>query len=233
VRAARPKGQRQPGKREASKAAILDRILEAALHLFENRGFHATTTKAIAERAGVAEGTIFNYFETKEDIAVHFFEREVDHAIETVRKSTHLRGAPLEEKLFALVQSQIDYLAPYERFIGEAFVAALRPSSPLVTNARSRELNARYVGFVQELIEESFGDRRPTLAAWLAPQAFWLFYLMVLLYWLNDTSPGKQSTWSLLDGSLRTGVALLRAGGEVARRARHGAPARRTASRKR
>lgn len=199
-----------PGKRAARKAAILDQILEAALHLFDTRGFQATTTKAIADRAGIAEGTIFNYFDSKDDIAVYFFEREVDHAIKHVRTSPRLRSAPLEEKLFALVQSQIDYIAPYERFIGEAFISALRPSSGLVSGTRSRDLRVRYLGFVQELIDEARSDRRPTLTAWLAPQAFWLFYMMVLLYWLNDTSPGKQSTWSLLDASLRAGVSFLR-----------------------
>lgn len=197
------------GRRAARKAATEERIARAALELFERHGFQETTTKAIARRAKVAEGTVFNYFRTKEDIALHFFEQEVDHAIGTVRSSRRLRDAPLEEKLFALVQSQMDYLAPYERFIGEAFMQALRPASMLATGARSWALRRRYLAFVGELIDEALPDRRPSALSWLAPHAFWVFYIALLLYWLSDGSPGKESTLAFLDRSLRIGVAAL------------------------
>src|SRR5438445_747200 len=90
---------RSVGRRAQNKAAIRKRIVTAALSLFQTRGFDATTTKAIAHKAGTAEGTVFNYFRTKEDIALHFFEQEVDQAIASVRDSPRLRKAPLEEEL--------------------------------------------------------------------------------------------------------------------------------------
>src|SRR6185503_256171 len=163
-----PMPARPPGRRAAAKEATRDRITKAALRLFESKGFDATTTKAIAAKARIAEGTVFNYFPTKEDIALHFFELEVDHAIAAVRKNARLRKAPLEEKLFALVQSQIGYLTPYERFIGAAFVQALRPSSALAFSARSFALRARYLAFVQELIEESLTKGRLNTLSWVA-----------------------------------------------------------------
>ncbi len=45
-----------------------EQILEAALEAFADRGFHGTTVPAIAERAGVAAGTLYRYFESKEAI---------------------------------------------------------------------------------------------------------------------------------------------------------------------
>src|SRR5467141_1295185 len=84
------------GRRARRKESTRSRIVAAALALFQIKGFDATTTKAIARRARVAEGTVFNYFPTKEDIALHFFSLEVDHAIATVRKNAALRKAPLE-----------------------------------------------------------------------------------------------------------------------------------------
>lgn len=44
------------------------RILEAAIRIFSEKGFSAATTNEIAKNAGVAEGTIFRYFKTKKDI---------------------------------------------------------------------------------------------------------------------------------------------------------------------
>jgi AcrR family transcriptional regulator len=199
------------GRRARNKEATRQRIVTAALRLFEAKGFDRTATKEIARRARVAEGTVFNYFETKDDIALHFFEQEVDHAIAAVRKNRRLRTAPLEERLFALVQQQIEFLAPYEHFIGTAFVQSLRPSSKIAFSARAFELRNRYTAFVQELIDESIPQQRSPLG-WVAPHAFWIFYLGVLLYWLHDTSPGKESTLAFLDRSLHLGAAILRKG---------------------
>src|SRR5690242_19751847 len=119
------------GKRATSKAATRQRIVDSALALFQERGFDRTTTRLIAQKSGVAEGTVFNYFPTKHDIALHFFEQEVDHAIDAVRRDTRLRARSLDEQLFSLVQHQLDYLAPYEEFIGSALIEALKPGSPL------------------------------------------------------------------------------------------------------
>src|SRR3954470_874572 len=146
--------QRVPGKRAAKKEAVQRRILDAALQLFESKGYDRTTTRAIAQRAKIAEGTVFNYFETKDDIVLYFFELEVDEAIATVRGQPRMQRAPLEEKLFALIQRQLEYLAPYQSFIGAAFLQALRPASKLAVSARALALRQRYLAFVEELMLE-------------------------------------------------------------------------------
>jgi AcrR family transcriptional regulator len=56
-------------------AARLEQILDAAAHLFAERGFHRTTTKDIAEAADVAEGTLYNYFQTKNDLLFAILSR--------------------------------------------------------------------------------------------------------------------------------------------------------------
>lgn len=201
-----------PGKRATTKAATRQRIVASALALFQERGFDRTTTKLIAQKSGVAEGTVFNYFPTKHDIALHFFEQEVDHAIDAVRRDTRLRKRALDEQLFSLVQHQLDYLAPYEAFIGGALVEALKPGSPLGPfSPEGRALKHRYLAFVDELITESQpkGRGHHAFASWFGPHAFWAFYLGVLLYWLHDTSEGKQSTMAFLDRALKLGVAVM------------------------
>ncbi|HUQ81816.1 MAG TPA: TetR/AcrR family transcriptional regulator [Gemmatimonadaceae bacterium] len=208
----RPTAKRGGGTREKQKEAIRERIVEAALTLFQSKGFDQTTTRQIAQKAKLAEGTIFNYFETKEDIALHFLQLEVDHAIAAVRTNPKLRRAPLEEKLFVLVEAQLEFLAPHEKFIGAAFVHALRPTSKIAFSMQALDLRNRYLGFVQELIEESDSVPPGSLLTWAAPSVFWIYYVGILLYWLNDASKGKQHTLALLDRSLRFGVAMLRKG---------------------
>ena len=50
-------------------------ILGAALDLFVERGFHGTSVPSVAERAGVAAGTIYHYFDSKEALVNALFKR--------------------------------------------------------------------------------------------------------------------------------------------------------------
>lgn len=51
-----------------SKMDKVDKIFKAALNLFTTKGFHGTPTSEIAKNAGVANGTLFHYFKTKEEL---------------------------------------------------------------------------------------------------------------------------------------------------------------------
>ena len=76
----------EPRKRPVQKRSktTVDEILSAAAQVFELRGYSAGTTNRIAERAGVSIGTLYQYFPSKEAIAVALLERhivETDHRL--------------------------------------------------------------------------------------------------------------------------------------------------------
>lgn len=56
------------GKREIGKLERRDRLYEAAVGLFREQGYQATTVDQITRRAGLAKGTFFNYFATKDAV---------------------------------------------------------------------------------------------------------------------------------------------------------------------
>ena len=63
----------------ARQAPNRDRILTAACSFFRTQGFHGTSTREIAEKAGVSLGNIYNHFKTKEELFVHLlseYEKE-------------------------------------------------------------------------------------------------------------------------------------------------------------
>ncbi len=66
-------------------------ILKAAIQLFAERGFHATATSEVAKRAGVAEGTVFHHFKTKEGILMYIFDEMMEAYIEGIE--TRVRNA--------------------------------------------------------------------------------------------------------------------------------------------
>jgi AcrR family transcriptional regulator len=64
-------------KREAGKAERRERLYEAALNLFRDQGYEETTVDQITQRAGVAKGTFFNYFPTKDAMLRYLGTREI------------------------------------------------------------------------------------------------------------------------------------------------------------
>src|SRR6185503_19874513 len=89
----RPNKSARAGKRDRNKERTKEQILDAALQLCRKHGLDGTTTKQISKRAGIAEGTLFNYFKTKEDLALYFFQKETDDLIECYQGEARLQKA--------------------------------------------------------------------------------------------------------------------------------------------
>src|SRR5258706_6264973 len=141
------------GRRDLKKEQTKERILAAALDLFRAKGLNGTTTKEISKKAGIAEGTLFNYFKTKEDLALYFFQKETDGLIKWFNAETRVRKAPLPEKLFAIIHRQLEYISPYEDFIGAVFFRSLQPNSKLSPlSFDSQELRLKYLRFVRDIL---------------------------------------------------------------------------------
>lgn len=71
----------------AARPSTKERILDAALDVFSQKGFHTATTDEIAERAGVGKGTLYRYFETKEKLFAELVRLRLDE-LEKKTRST-------------------------------------------------------------------------------------------------------------------------------------------------
>jgi AcrR family transcriptional regulator len=187
--------------------------LTAALELFQKNGLEGTTTKEISQKARIAEGTLFNYFKTKEDLALYFFQKETDALIEWIHSQAQLVKAPLPEKLFAIIHRQLEYIAPYEDFIGAVFCRGLQPTSRLSPlSLEAQELRLKYLRFIRTLLTNAEEDGEIPPLGDLGAYGFGLFYMGMVAYWLQDVSRGKQKTLALLDRALSIGAKLLKKG---------------------
>jgi len=210
----RAPGPARPGKRFENKENTRRAILRAALQLFAEKGFYRTTTKAISKKAGIAEGTLFNYFETKEDLALYFFEQELDEVIAWYGRSPRVKQAPLPEKLFAIMHQFLDRLAPYEEFIGAVYMRALAPTSKLSAwSLPTQERNVRYLKFIRGVLAEAEAAGEIPRVGDFGAHAFGFFHLAIMTHWLQDTSQGKEQTLALLDRCLKLGAHFLKKGG--------------------
>ena len=91
---------RDAPRRPRSSSQTRDRLVRAALELFTTRGYHETTTPLIATRAGVAEGTIYRHFPSKEDLLNEIFRAAVRAFLEPLKAMDPER--PCRERLDAL-----------------------------------------------------------------------------------------------------------------------------------
>jgi AcrR family transcriptional regulator len=202
------------GRRVQKKEKTKRAILKAALELFAANGFHATTTKAISKKAQIAEGTLFNYFETKEDLALYFLEEELSGVMDWYRTNRRLKKAEIAEKLFAIIQHLLERIEPYEEFIGAVYMRALTPDSKLNPfNLESQDRHLRYLRFIREILAEAEAAEEIPRVGDFGAYAFGLFQLAILTHWLRDESRGKEETLALLDRCLRMATHFLRKGG--------------------
>ena len=211
-RAAAPK---RFGKRVENKENTRRAILRAALDLFAEKGFYRTTTKAISKKAGIAEGTLFNYFETKEDLALYFFEESLAEMIEWYQSDRGMKRAALPEKLFGITEHLLDSLAPYEEFIGAVYLRTLAaPLSKLGPfSLQSQERHLRYLRFIRDVLAEAEEAGEIPRVGDLGAHAFGVFQLAIISYWLQDVSRGKEQTLALLDRCLKLSAHFLKKGG--------------------
>ncbi len=202
------------GKRVENKEKTKRAILREALKLFAEKGFYRTTTKAISKRAGIAEGTLFNYFQTKEDLALYFFERELDAVIEWYRNDSRIQQAALPEKLFAIIQQFLDRATPYEEFIGAVYLRALSPTSKLSPwSLQNQERNLRYLRFIRGILAEAEATEEIPDVGDFGAYAFGLLQMAMITHWLQDHSRGKEQTLALLDRCLKMATHFLKKGG--------------------
>jgi AcrR family transcriptional regulator len=65
-----------------------EKIIETALRLFVDNGFHGTATSKIAQEAGVANGTLFNYFKSKDELVMALYVSVKDDMALFIEKNT-------------------------------------------------------------------------------------------------------------------------------------------------
>lgn len=158
-------------------------LLETALRMFADRGYEASTMRAIAVEAHVSTGLAYRYFENKEAMVAELYSQLADAFIAEVELAD---GPWTDRGLFAL-DASLRVLAPH-RDVLAALTGRGQVSPPLAR--RSAEIEAVFVRAVT-------GAKNPPVQAELFGQAFYLGQLGLLLFWTLDRSEGQRATRQL------------------------------------
>ena len=136
---------RQPvaDKREA--------ILRAATQVFARNGYFNSKVADIAASAGVADGTVYLYFKSKEEILHSIFDRSVGDAISEGRRQIATLADP-REKLRRIAHLHLERLGA-DRDLAVVFQVELRSSTKFMEEFSAAGV-AEYLGLIRTAIEE-------------------------------------------------------------------------------
>jgi AcrR family transcriptional regulator len=132
-----PRTERQYEQmREGSR----ERILESARELFAEHGFAATSVRRIAERAGISQGLLYNYFDGKDALLRAIFERTISDVAESLSAARTAAGAgagagaaagaaeDVRAALDALVRSAFAIVAEHRAFWQLSYQLRMQPA---------------------------------------------------------------------------------------------------------
>ncbi len=197
------------GLRAQNKRDKRERVRKAAWDLFTTEGYEQTTTRAIAERAGIATGTLFLYAKDKRDLLFLVMEERIIETVEAAFR-TLPRRATLEAELLHVIRK---ILAIYSESpdVGRQFVKEL----PGASGPNAERVHAQTLAFFQRiaaLVERARvrGEVREDVPPLVFAQSFFALYFMALMQWLSGFTPLDQ----VVDVSLRPMLVLLLQGAQ-------------------
>jgi AcrR family transcriptional regulator len=164
-----------------------ERIISAAATLFGDKGYHNTTTAEIAESAGVAAGTIYIYFSSKEELLVAVFEEFLGVHMDRLREGIARETGP-EAKLRRLLRLGLE-LMEQNPDSARIFLSQLRQSTSMIKMVVKRSSRA-YKDIIESVLEEGIreGFCRQMNVRSTASMLFGAFQSLVLDWVAEDCS---------------------------------------------
>jgi len=190
--------KKSPGlKSEATRA----RILESALAIFRERGFERATMREIAAMAEVAVGAAYYYFDSKDAIAMAFYERAMEEmapALDTIL----VEAKTFEARMRRLIEYKFEYFLPNRALLG-ALSAHTDPAHPLSPFSQdTAAIREQDISYFQRVVDDSKVKLPASIQPYLA-SLFWLYQMGLILFWVYDRSPNQDRTRLLFDKTLK------------------------------
>jgi len=169
AKAAPSKGAKKKAARTGTDRTSPDkreRILRAAVKVFARKGFYAARVSEIAKAAGVADGTIYLYFENKDDVLVKLFDDRLTRLIAALEQEIRTEGLDFEQRFRRVVELQLGLLDG-RRELAEVVTINLRQSTRLLKQYAT-PLFTKYIDVMASLIAE--GQRDGAVRAEVSPR---------------------------------------------------------------
>jgi AcrR family transcriptional regulator len=145
-------------------------IVVIAAGLFAQKGFRGTTTKEIADRAGISEAIIFRHFTTKDDLYAAILSFKIQQAGERLNTKLTEAASRKDDRAFfgSLAFEMLEFHCKDESFIRLLLYSALEGHdlSSFVFHSAARDFKERIHRYIQQRIADgAFRQINPAVAA--------------------------------------------------------------------
>jgi TetR/AcrR family fatty acid metabolism transcriptional regulator len=130
-------------------------ILKAAIKVFARYGFSRARTAVIAREARVAEGTIYNYFKSKDDLILTIFEQTWRDMIRTLRAALRPIHDPVRK--MTLVLTTVIDLFESDPQLAEVFLVELRQSGKCFSS-QPMAVILEFLDLLEEILKEGIAQ---------------------------------------------------------------------------
>ncbi len=174
--------------REKKKLETKNRIFEVSGRLFKEKGFENTTIDAITKEVGIAKGTFFNYFPTKESLLLYFREQKHE-LVNDLLEAERSKNAPSREKIKSFLVRLAEsyekdkelsklFILEYKRYVVHS---GLKPDD-------EKSMHNRFNRILYDLLEEGVGNGeiRSSTDLKKAAEMLNVIYLHTLIVWLRS-----------------------------------------------
>ena len=140
----------KPRRRERRKQEVRNRIVEAALALFDQHGFANTKVSDICERADVVNKTFFNHFPSKQHLLREIAEHQLETLFDDIRSVRERDGSTRDRLLwfFERIANNVDTAGPMRRELVTEILHAAHDGS--TGSTQSRLLHDAFAGIVRD-----------------------------------------------------------------------------------
>jgi TetR/AcrR family fatty acid metabolism transcriptional regulator len=179
-------------KRTFDKRSI---ILEAALKTFVKRGYPETRVSEIANEAKVAEGTLYNYFKSKEELLLALFDEKWGGIIDDIRKKISHLDDP--NKKLKVMFSLVVRMFRKDRHLAEIFLIDVKQSSIFLKNYPVNRV-VEFIDLIEDILEEGKrkGIYRKDLDTQVAKMIIFGSAQGILLSWvLSESAAERRKTF--------------------------------------
>jgi TetR/AcrR family fatty acid metabolism transcriptional regulator len=135
----------------ASKFPKKDAIIQAAVSVFAEKGFYSAKVSDVAKKAGVADGTIYNYFKNKDDILISLFEKKMDYVLKQFDEA--LSNIPDPIKKLQLFFSTYFNIIKEDENLAEVFQVELRQSEKFLKDYHNQKF-IDYLNIIATILNE-------------------------------------------------------------------------------
>jgi AcrR family transcriptional regulator len=184
-----------------------ERILEAALLLFAEKGYEATTMRDVAREAGASLGLAYRYFASKEEFALALYMRLAEGSEGWAREG--LVGGTVAERFERAMVAKLDQVSPHRGPLAALLSRALDPDSSISALGEGTAAVREKMGGVFLEVVRGASDNPGEKQARQLGNVLYALHLAILLYWFHDRTPDARATRELV-GTARETLRYLR-----------------------